>query len=341
MNKEHLLITGTPGWLGNRFLENLSKKAYAGKIDLLVLPESDTLFLKNLSLNSSFHFGDITKKETLLPFFKQAEGAVLVHLAGIIHPRLSVRSFYQVNVEGTKNLLECAKEYGVKKVIILSSNSPLGCNPNNTHLFVEDSPYNPYMGYGCSKMEMEHLALRFESEHDLDVTLLRACWFYGPHQPKRQTQFFSMIKEGKFPIVGSGENVRSMSHVDNLCLGIELAINSPLSRGKIYWIADARPYSMNEIIKTVRELMKDMGFQVKAKQPHLPNFVGHIATGVDAALQRLLLYNKQIHVFSELNKNIACSIAKAQEELGYVPPVALREGMQQSLEWCLAHGYAL
>ncbi len=58
-------------------------------------------------------------------------------------------------------------------------------------------------------------------------------------------------------------------------------------------------------------------------------------------IQRLGLYQQKIHVLSEMNKNIACSVEKAQRELGYAPTVELEEGMRRSLAWCQAHGIAL
>jgi nucleoside-diphosphate-sugar epimerase len=62
---------------------------------------------------------------------------------------------------------------------------------------------------------------------------------------------------------------------------------------------------------------------------------------LDAALQSLGQYNQKIHVLSEMNKNIACSIAKAEKELGYQPKIALEEGMRRSIEFCLNKGIPL
>jgi nucleoside-diphosphate-sugar epimerase len=53
------------------------------------------------------------------------------------------------------------------------------------------------------------------------------------------------------------------------------------------------------------------------------------------------LYHQKIHVLSEMNKTIACSIDKARRELGYAPVVELEEGMRRSLAWCLAEGIRL
>ena len=52
---------------------------------------------------------------------------------------------------------------------------------------------------------------------------MRAPWFYGPHQPARQTLFFKMIQAGRLPILGDGSQRRSMAYVDNLCQGLLLA----------------------------------------------------------------------------------------------------------------------
>src|SRR5947208_3000073 len=65
------------------------------------------------------------------------------------------------------------------------------------------------------------------------ITIVRAPWFYGPEQPARQTRFFSMIKAGRFPIVGGGHNRRSMGYVDSLAYGILLAAQVPQAAGRL------------------------------------------------------------------------------------------------------------
>jgi nucleoside-diphosphate-sugar epimerase len=66
-----------------------------------------------------------------------------------------------------------------------------------------------------------------------------------------------------------------------------------------------------------------------------------VALAVDATLQRAGLYNQKIHVLSEMNKTIACSVEKARGELGYRPGVELREGMRRSIAWCIENGQEL
>ena len=88
----------------------------------------------------------------------------------------------------------------------------------------------------------------------------------------------------------------------------------------------------------MREVLESFGFSCKRGQLRLPRAVGEAARWIDAGLQRAGLYQQQIHVLGEMHQSIACSIAKAQRELGYAPRFSLREGMTASVEWCLADG---
>lgn len=190
------------------------------------------------------------------------------------------------------------------------------------------------MNYGRSKMLMELAVKELTLAGKIETVIIRAPWFYGPNQPPRQTLFFQMIRDGKFPLVGDGNNLRSMAYVGNLCQGLLLATLVERANGQIYWLADECPYSMNEIIDTV-QLLLETEFNQKCvhQKLKLPGFVSEVALVVDALLQATGIYHQKIHVLSEMNKTIACSISKARRELGYTPKVSLEEGMRRSLKW--------
>lgn len=334
-----ILITGANGWLGLGLAEWISKNrlGQTGEIRALVLSGSDSSKLRAILPEARIFSGDISDGSGLAAFFAGSGGARLIHTAGVIHPR-RVREFYSVNRDGTQRLLEAAASAGVSRAVVVSSNSPCGCNPHPDHLFDECSPYNPYMNYGRSKMEMERRALDLHASGRIEVTVIRAPWFYGPHQPPRQKFFFEMVRDGKAPIVGNGENKRSMAYTENLAQGLVLAAESPAAAGKIYWIADERPYSMNEIVDTIERLLEsEFGQKCAHKRMRLPGFASEVALLLDAAIQKSGLYHQKIHVLSELNKTIACSVEKAKAELGYKPQVALEEGMRRSLREVYPH----
>jgi nucleoside-diphosphate-sugar epimerase len=143
-----------------------------------------------------------------------------------------------------------------------------------------------------------------------------------------------MIRDGKVPIVGDGETRRSMAYVDNICQGLLLCEQVQEARGNTYWIADERPYTMNEIVDTIERLLeKEFGQRCAHKRMRLPHVVGDIAQLVDGSLQAIGVYQQKVHVLSEMNKTIACTVDKAKRELGYNPSVSLEEGMRRSLQW--------
>jgi nucleoside-diphosphate-sugar epimerase len=345
------LVTGFPGWLGNRLLHFLHEPhpdlppgvewPRFERIRCLVLPGTPAEAVTGRFPDLEVVEGDVRDPAAVGGFCARAEGATVFHLAGVIHPR-RIRELDEINTQGTRHLLAAAAAARVRRVVATSSNSPAGVSRDPTTRFDESVEYQPYMAYGRSKKLMEDDLNAAHASGALQTTTLRPCWFYGPEQPPRQSEFFRMIRAGKAPIVGDGEARRSMSYVDNTSLGLLLAAAVEDAGGQTYWIADERPYSMNEIVGTVEELLEgEFGLEVAHDRMRLPSVASELAFVVDATLQRAGRYQQKIHVLSEMNKTIACSITKAREELGYRPSVDLREGMRRSIRWCLDNGQEL
>jgi nucleoside-diphosphate-sugar epimerase len=144
-----------------------------------------------------------------------------------------------------------------------------------------------------------------------------------------------MIKNGKPIVVGKGDNLRSMTYIDNGVQGILLGAEREAAAGKTYWITDKRPYSFIEIIQTVAKVL---GVTVRPR--YLPTVTSDMARLVDSLVQMTGLYNQEIHVAGELAATIAVSIDAAERDLGFAPEVALEEGMRRSIDWCRDHGIA-
>ena len=340
------LITGAPGWLGTEFIKSLSgnKKNLIElknnmdiqEIRCLIQPNISNKILKKINKNINCFEGDLTNPHSLINFFKNSKNSTLFHIAGLIHPKYFIKEIWNLNYRGTKNILNAAIKNNIKRIIVVSSNSPVGVNANNFSLFNEKSPYNPYLEYGKSKMKMENLIQNSYKKGEIETVVIRPCWFYGPGQPDRQSLFFKMIKDGNAPIVGNGENKRSMSYIENICQGLMRAAIYEKANGCLYWIADKEPYSMNQIIDTIEYLLEnEFKISVKHKRMKLPNIASKFAYGIDWSLQKLGLYHQKIHVLSEMNKTIACSIDKARIELNYEPEFDLMEGMRKSISWAL------
>ena len=322
-----LFLTGSSGWLGKNILGVLNGNFKELHSSISTINTGD--LGKSNIFEENFQKLDLKNKNTIDSFTKKmTANDILIHAAGVIHPS-NLEDFYKINFEGSRYLIEAAKDK-LKKIIVISSNSPIGISRNYS-IFDEASPYNPYMLYGESKLKLEKYLLEL-IQRNYDITILRPPWFYGPFMPDRQYRFYRMIKDGKVPLVGKGNNLRSKVHLLNLTKAILLAASNEKSKGEIYWVADEKPYSQLEIISIVRDVLKNrFGINVKNRNIKVPYFFGDLCEITDKLLQKIGFYNQSFHVFGELNKTIACDISKIKEHLDYEPIFDFKTGLEQSL----------
>lgn len=333
-----VLVTGSPGWLGNRLVEVLvngweipiSPSLYR-RVRCLVLPGMDASHLK--SWGCEVVYGDVANRSALEEAVKAID--VVFHLVGVIHPR-RVSEFYDINTTGTKNLIDAAIEAGVQRFVYISGNSAAGHNTGWGRPMLESDEPRPYLEYGNTKLEAERIVLdRCHAGH-IESVVLRPFWFYGPGQPLRQTTFFRMINGGRPILFGRGMNLRSLSYLDNTVQALILAGAKPGAVGQIYFIADEKAYPIIEIYQTIAKLLG-----VGLRPRFLPALTSSFCEVSDRMLQMMGLYSSYLHVAGEMAKDIYCSVEKAKRDLGYIPTVDLKEGMRRSVEWCRLNGIDL
>ena len=355
-----LVITGAAGWLGRALVARAashSSQYEISSVRVLVRDADEETLVRSTwdtarrtSANSmgdvpELHVasGDIVDPTTAARLLAGIDGPVdVVHTAGVIHPT-RFGDFHDVNVVGTSNISEASLRREQTSLVHVSSNSPFGTNPHPGDRFRSDEPYNPYLAYGDSKMRGE-LAVLDAASRGLHASIVRPPWFYGPFQPARQTTFFSMVKSGRFPVFGSGDQMRSMVYIDNLVDGVLAArayLRAGGATGRGWWIADQRPYSVTEIVETVGRALRDEGHTVTPNRLRLPDLVGRVAEKADRIIQGSGRYNQQVHVLGEMNKSIACDISNTTDDIGYVPRIDLYEGMRRSIRWCADQGITL
>ncbi len=319
------LVTGAPGWLGTRLVEQLVLRGFA--VRCLVHPDAE-----NAVADAEIVRGDLRDTRSLAGITDGID--VVFHAAGLIHPPpLSLRGLFDVNTAGTKNLLAEGVRSGVRRFVYVSSNSAAGCNVSRDTLLNEYSRERPYMAYGRSKLEAEQYVNDVFVRGLLETVIVRPCWFYGPGQPQRQTRLMNMIIVGKAPLFGDGLNLRSMTEVDSLCDALIRCATETRAAGELYWIADERPYTTRHVYETIARLL-----DVELRTSSFPKVASDLSAFGDRVLQALHVYQMEIHVAGEMYKDIACSVTKAKKDLGWEPPTDLTGGMARSIAWARERG---
>src|SRR5437764_785808 len=140
-----VVVTGGSGWLGRRVVRALTEgmhelgglgKGGLIKVRCLVLPHETTDELHSLGVETVA--GSVSDPEAVDALMRGADGGLVLHMAGMIHPPLFTRAFEDVNVEGAANLLIAARRHRAHRLIAMSSNSPFGGNLGPEHVFTED-----------------------------------------------------------------------------------------------------------------------------------------------------------------------------------------------------------
>jgi nucleoside-diphosphate-sugar epimerase len=134
-----------------------------------------------------------------------------------------------------------------------------------------------------------------------------------------------------------------MVYTGNLVQGMLRAeVAESHAHGRAYWIADAEPYALHEILEGVKRALAAEGLSVSNRAPiRVPHLLGVFAEKVDGVLQAGGRYLQAVHVLGELKDTIACDISASRKDLGYEPTVSLVEGMRASVRFCLERGWKL
>ncbi len=312
-----LLITGFPGWLGNRMVDiflngdKFGEYAIHRKVRLLVQPKFKGL----ISLPPLYEivYGDLSDKDSLLSALTGVKA--VYHLAGVIYPP-KIKTYYKVNYEGTKNLVDACIEKGVGRILFMGTDSICGYG-RAKRIFDENTPPRPYKNYGKSKYLAEKYVLDASKAGVINGTSLRGFWFFGPFMPERNSSFFKMFKWKKQIVFGNGKNYRSISHIDNIIQAFILSEKSPATYNKWYWIGGRKPdYTVNDIYKEICE-----GLHVHYKPLHIPGFICECFNVFDSFLGMFGVLHPTIHAAGKFHKDIAGEIKAAERDFGYNPKV--------------------
>ena len=253
---------------------------------------------------------------------------LVFHLAGATMA-VKEKTFFEVNGQGTENLLQACIENNarLKKFIYLSSQAAAGPGPRDGKK-KESDPCEPVSPYGKSKLLGEQLAL--SHAHELPVLILRPCAVYGPRDKGFFTLFKSISKNIQ-PCFADHDQYISMCYVDDLVRAMLLAAETRTESEEIFFLSDGHDYRMEAIGDIFAQAMEKRPLKLRVPQQLLFG-VGFLAecfskvTGRPSIMSRGKV--KEIRC-----KNWLCDIAKARATLGFDPRIALARGAALTAAW--------
>lgn len=296
-----VLITGGCGFIGTNLIKYLDGKGYSLRV-IDNLSAGNKQYLETLSLNETPELitEDIRNKEAVN---KAVAGIdAVVHLAAhtsVVESLENPGEAWDINVNGTLNLLEACRRKGVARFIFASSNAVLGEQPPPNDELKIPQPLSPY---GASKLAGEALCSTYYHSFGLKTVSLRFANCYGPysdHKPIVTALFMRQVKKGEnLVIYGDGNQTRDFIHADDISQAIYLSLTSRNQTcGEVFQIASGIETSINQLVE----------------------LIGAIS---DKKLQ--IVYEPERK--GEIRRNYS-DISKARAVLGFEPGVRLRKGL--------------
>ncbi len=300
-------MTGCAGFIGSNIVEALIKRGF----DVIGIDDFSTGKKKNIEdLDFEFIQGSINDRDLLMKILKRVDH--ILHQAAIPSVPRSIDDPMRsniVNIGGTLNLLICAKDSGIKRVVYASSSSVYGDSEKLPKK--EDMAINPLSPYALTKYAGEGYCKLFNDIYGLETISLRYFNVFGPKQDPTSEYsavipiFIKLMLSGNNPVIfGDGSTSRDFSYIENNVEANILAMIAPEQAcGKVYNIACEERTSLNELVEYINVILN-----TDFKPIHEEERPGDI-------------------------KHSLADISLARKYLNYKPKVYFREGLKKTIEW--------
>ena len=309
-----IAIIGGSGFVGTRLIKDLNKKK------CINYDKNDSAFFQNLTIKC-----DIRDKNSL-SINKNTSTVVL--LAAEHRDDVSpVSLYYDVNVKGTKNVLERMDELGIKNLIFTSTVAVYGLNKDNPD---ENHSLDPFNDYGKSKWEAEKLIKKWY-ENDpkrKSVTIIRPTVIFGERNRGNVFNLLKQISSGKFMMVGKGYNKKSMAYIANIVAFIKYFIEKKDLGYHIYNYADKPDYSMIQLSLFIESKMS-----LNIPKIKIPYWLGML---VGYGFDFLSMITRKKFSISSIRIKKFCASTKfdaSKAQSIFKPPYTLDEGLSNTLEF--------
>lgn len=323
-SNDRILITGGAGFIGSHLCERLLKEGYIvtclDNFNDFYNPEIKEENISKAKEHSNYTLirGDILDKdllhkifggemEPLTPNTQDLKPKKVVHLAAIAGVRASIadpQEYVDVDIKGTLNLLEIAKEYDIEQFIFASSSSVYGMN-KKVPFSEDDSVNNQASPYAAAKRSAELFCKTYNHLYNIPITVLRFFTVYGPRQRPDMAihKFTRLMMEGKpIPMYGDGSSERDYTYIDDCIDGIMKALENPFDF-QIFNLGNSTTIKLKDLIDLIAE---KLGIEPKIEQ--LPDQPGDVP----------ITY---------------ADIKKAKVMLGYTSKTIIEKGIERFIDW--------
>lgn len=308
MDKPIYLVTGAAGFVGMQIVKELRSHDIA--VRALVRQEKQIKLFEPMGVEAVLC--DIQDRDRLRECMEGIRG--VYHIAALFRQADQPDSaYYDINVQGVRNVLETAAEAGVQRVVHCSTVGVLGHiehPPAN-----EDTPYNPGDIYQRTKMEGEKIAMEAFKSGQVNGAVIRPAMIYGPGDT-RTLKMFKMIAKGRFFYAGKGANLVHFIDVRDLARSFRLAMERPERNGELYIIAGERAMPLKELCDKTAEILGVSPPWIKVPVKPL-QWLGSICEAICIPLKiNPPIYRRRVDFYT---KDRSFDGSKAAEQLGFKP----------------------
>ncbi len=322
-----IFITGATGFTGAHLTERLLDEGH----EVVGLDNQKGICFDELKRRGAdLHIGSVTDTDLV---DRLTEGCQRVyHLAAAFRKvNLAKQVYWDVNVGGTRNVLQAAQRHGVERVLYCSTCGVHG-NVEN-YPAGEDAAIAPADWYQETKWQGEVVCQEF-IKRGMWITIVRPAAIYGPGDPERFVMIYKRAAKGRFVMVGNGSTHYHPLYVTNLIDAMTAAIESDAARGNAYLIADESSVPIKEL---VREVGNTLGKKVRFTHvPYWPVYC--VARACELAYKPLPaeppIFPRRIDWFIQ---NRSFDTTAARRDFGYRPAVDLQTGLARTAEWYKEH----
>ena len=321
-----VLVTGATGAVGPRVVEALGKAGYDVRTFSLDAPRPDMW----PSGAHDVRLGDIRNPEDVLAAMHGVDA--VIHLAALLHivnPPDALQDHYRnVNIGGTKTVVDAAIKAGVNRVIYFSTIAVYG--PTNGRIIDEETAPRPETFYAETKLEAERIILAARNKMDLPIgTSLRLAAVYGSRIKGNYSHLLQALRRGWFIPVGDGLNRRTLIYDKDAAGAAVLVLQNPAAAGRLYNVSDGQYHTVGEIIEAICHALIRRPPRIFIPVTLVRFAVGLLEDSANWMGLKSPLVRASIDKYVE---DVAVDSRRIRKELGFQPTFDLTSGWQDTVD---------